>query len=285
MADDTLPTTTMLGHEKPGHRGLAASRQGPTSGLTALDWPARYHALRQPLHAIGLFCAALRGAGVPAHAQGLIDGITASAAAMEAELEELAALLALAPDPQVRPRPASDRTGHAPVDADLQSAHESVAASPAGAPLPNRLPVQALAPAPFEPKRVVIVDDNPAARQSLELLLGAWEVGVLSFGSLDTLQDFLTMTPGTQPDLCIVDYHLGHAGEGLTALDMLRRAWPDQPLRAVLMTGDVRAAQTVRRTLPDLEVLVKPVAPAALLMLIEERVKRSRGCTDTAPPT
>jgi CheY-like chemotaxis protein len=263
------------------------ARTPPTPG----DWSADRHALRQPLHAIGLFCAALRSAGVPAQAQGLVDGIAASASAMEAALESLfAELTALnrthaaqagsrATVVMTSGSGAEGTTGENPGISALGSGSGSGSDRDLGdEPLCNACPSAAAAAqrassaghtAAARATRVVIVDDDPAARQSLKMLLDAWGAEVLAFGSLDTLDEWLSSRPGPLPDLCVVDYHLGRAGQGLTALTLLRKAWPDQRLHAVMMTGDVRAAQAVRQSQPGLQVQIKPVAPATLIGLIE----------------
>lgn len=262
------------------------ARTPPTPG----DWSADHHALRQPLHAIGLFCAALRSAGVPAQAQGLVDGIAASASAMEAALESLFAELTALDRPSAA-QAGSGATVVMTSDSGAQgTACESPGISASGSgsgsgldlgdgPLGNACPSAASAAqrasssghtAAARATRVVIVDDDPAARQSLKMLLDAWGAEVLAFGGLETLDEWLSSRPGPLPDLCVVDYHLGRAGQGLTALTLLRRAWPDQRLHAVMMTGDVRAAQAVRQSQPGLQVQIKPVAPATLIGLIEQ---------------
>ncbi len=235
-----------------------------------LDLSAHRHALRQPLHAIGLFCAALRRADVPPQAMGLVDGISASSAAMEAALETLFTQLEAAATSA--PSPAAIEGTAGPVQ-PVETARGRT---------PERLPVSAGTPAArvvtsdaasAGPARVLIVDDDPSARLSLELLLEAWGADVRSFAATAELQAFLADAPGHAPDLCIVDYHLGQSGEGLAALATLRRVWPGQPLSLVMMTGDARAAHVAQRAQPDLEVLIKPVAPATLIALIERTAR------------
>jgi CheY-like chemotaxis protein len=232
-----------------------------------VDLSAHRHALRQPLHAIGLFCAALRSAGVPAPAQGLIDGIEASSAAMETSLEALFTQLEAATAASV-PSPAAAQRATEPVRPAQTLRARTAERRLVSADTPGTETVADEAPW-AGPPRVLIVDDDPSARLSLELLLEAWGADVHSFGGTAELETFLTGTSDPAADLCIVDYHLGHAGEGLTALVMLRRAWPGQRLALVMMTGDVRAAHMAKQAQPDLEVLVKPVAPATLIALIE----------------
>lgn len=232
-----------------------------------LDLSAHHHALRQPLHAIGLFCAALRGADVPPQALGLVDGIAASSAAMEAALEALFAQLestAVA----VAPSPAAVEDLAGPVQRVETAQVRKAESVPVSAVTPAKQVVKGEV-ARARPPRVVIVDDDPSARQSLELLLEAWGADVHSFASTAALETFLSGMPGHAPDLCIVDYHLGHAGEGLTALAMLRRTWPGQPPSVVMMTGDSHAAHAAQAAHPGLEVLLKPVAPALLVARIE----------------
>jgi len=131
--------------------------------------------------------------------------------------------------------------------------------------------------APARRPRVLIVDDDPASRMSMAMLIEACVTGVevLDFGQLGTLEDFLGHLPGPPPALCIVDYHLARAGEGLAALTLLRRAWPDHPLTAAILTGDGNAAQALRQAEPALDVVLKPAAPEALIALIERSLQHA----------
>lgn len=279
-----------------------------------LDLPAHHHALRQPLHAIGLFCAALRGADVPPQALGLVDGIAASSAAMEAALEALFAQLEAAAATTPAPMGASGAAvgtsalhnaaqtqdctpaGAAPgvLQSSIGTPTATTMAAPDGTSGPDQ-PVQATPARPIDdawtspdtptkeavaretrrprPPRVLIVDDDPSVRLSLELLLEAWGADVRSFDGAKELERFLMATPGQAPDLCVVDYHLGHTGQGLTAVELLRHTWPAPRMALVMMTGDVQAAHHARHAQPDLEVLVKPVAPAMLIALMERTVQ------------
>jgi CheY-like chemotaxis protein len=282
----------------PGQEDTDGNRQTPSAvhpahtPPTPGDWSADHHALRQPLHAIGLFCAALRSAGVPAQAQGLVDGIAASASAMEAAVESLFSELTALDRPRAAQAGSGATVVRTPGPGAQRTADENsgVSASDSGSDLDlGDVPLGITCPSAasaargaFSPghtaearaTRVVIVDDDPAARQSLKMLLDGWGAEVLAFGGLDTLDEWLSSRPGPLPDLCVVDYHLGRAGQGLTALTLLRRAWPDQRLHAVMMTGDVRAAQAVRQSQPGLQVQIKPVAPATLIGLIEQAAGR-----------
>ena len=130
--------------------------------------------------------------------------------------------------------------------------------------------------ASVRPACILVVDDDPLALLSLELLLEVWGAKVLGFDSLDKLRTFLGGSPAVAPDLCIVDYNLDRTGEGLEALSMLRHAWPGTNPAIVMMTGDVSAAKALQHTQPVLQVLIKPVAPATLTALIEDLVQGLR---------
>lgn len=248
--------TTSTHHEH--HPGAGA---GPPSAPTAQDWSTHHHALRQPLHAIGLFCAALRGAGIPTQAQGLVDGIAASASAMETALDELFVQISAATTlPALTPNVSTVETR------SLQQM----------APPPTYTPTPPGPCARVRPACILVVDDEPSALLSLGMLLEAWGAEVLGFDSLDKLRTFLGGSPAVAPDLCIVDYNLGRTGEGLEALSMLRHAWPGTNPAIVMMTGDVSAAKALQHTQPVLQVLIKPVAPATLTALIEDLVQGLR---------
>lgn len=223
----------------------------------AASWRRRHHDLHQPLNAIGLFCAALRARPLASAEQGMVQGISEAAAALERMVEAWAAEDTppeLAPGlPQDTPAAVLDR-----------GAPEHVAET--GTPVPAWRP------------RVLIVDDDPASRTSMAMLIESWDPGVevSEFGHLDALEDFLAQPHGQPPVLCIIDYHLSQPGEGMTALGLLRRAWQQHRLNAAILTGDGQAARSLRLAEPTVDVFVKPVDAKALIGLIERALSEQR---------
>ena len=69
----------------------------------------------------------------------------------------------------------------------------------------------------------VLVEDEPAVREGLVVLLKAWGASVLAFDSVAALQAWLArQRPAEAPDLLLVDYRLPQGQTGLDALAALR---------------------------------------------------------------
>jgi CheY-like chemotaxis protein len=217
-------------------------------------WRFQHHALRQPLNALGLFCEALKMQPLSASQQPLVAGIADAAVAIEHLVDEhFAALRGLAVA-GVKPSSA------APVLAPLPAGPAPAAPGPAAT---DARPAAC---------RILVVDDDHAARTGLVLLLEAWGASVQAFADIDTLARWLE-GPGVEPpDLLMLDYHLPRPGDGLTALRLVRQAWPVRPVHALLITGDERAAVANALSDGSLECLVKPVTLEPLLAAIRRQV-------------
>jgi CheY-like chemotaxis protein len=217
-------------------------------------WRERQHALRQPLNALGLYAAALQARPLPADQQPLVRGIVDSLAALEALLDQWGAELAAQE---------SARGG----------AEASTGPAALGAPqAASRLPGHPTAPAaPAAEAAILVIDDDPASRMSMSLLLEAWGARVVEFDGVATLGAALAAERGPAPRLAIVDYHLGAGGgTGPQALQQLRAAWPGQRIPALLISGDEAAARAVADHDGPLQVLRKPVEPSGLLRAVED---------------
>lgn len=228
------------------------SQPGPGAATDA--WRARHHALRQPLNALGLFCEALKMQPLSASQQPMVAGIAEAAVTLERLIDEHFADLAGRPaagsGPDVRPA-LHTRTLNAPAPA-----------------VPNPAADVARLPA----CRILVVDDDHAARTGLVLLLEAWGATVQAFADIEALSRWLTGPQATRPDLLMLDYHLPRPGDGLIALQLVRQAWPTPPVHTLLITGDRQAAMANALSDGSLECLVKPVAPGPLLALIRQQV-------------
>lgn len=232
--------------------GGSQAASDPAPDATPDAWRARHHALRQPLNALGLFCEALKMQPLSASQQPLVAGIADAAVALERLIDEHFAAL----------------SGRHVVGGGL----ESSLVSPAQA-------LQALAPAVSRPVtpvgrlpacRILVVDDDHAARTGLVLLLEAWGATVQAFADIDALARWLEGPQAQRPDLLMLDYHLPRPGDGLIALRRVRQAWPSRPVPTLLITGDKRAAMANALSDGSLECLVKPVLPEPLLAVIRQ---------------
>lgn len=120
--------------------------------------------------------------------------------------------------------------------------------------------------------RIAVVDDDEAARLGMVLLLEAWGAAVRSFASLHELRAWAEEASTTPPDLLILDYHLPRPGDGLEALRLVRQAWPAWRLRALLITGDERAAVANALTDGSLQCLIKPLTSGPLLAALRQQL-------------
>ncbi|HSV69724.1 MAG TPA: hybrid sensor histidine kinase/response regulator [Methylibium sp.] len=118
----------------------------------------------------------------------------------------------------------------------------------------------------LEHRRIVIVEDEPAVRDGLVLLLRGWGATVDAFDTLEAVQAWAAGAPPT-PDLAIVDYRLPDSRTGVEALAALRRNFA-APLPAILVTGSTMTGHEDESAKHDFHLLIKPVAPNKLRAMI-----------------
>jgi len=245
-----------------------AESAGRRDGLAQLDDEAlrlRHHALRQPLNALGLYCEALKMQPLTAAQQPLLAGMEEAAQLMERLVDEhfsdLRGLGEPAEGTATRPKlPGEQARVHAHA---LSATTPETGLDVDGSGHPISSP---------QTLRIAVVDDDEAARMGMVLLLEAWGASVQPFASLHELRAWTQNASSTPPDLLILDYHLPRPGDGLEALRMFRQAWPSWTLRALLITGDERAAVANALTDGSLECLIKPVTPGPLLAALRQQL-------------
>jgi two-component system, sensor histidine kinase len=124
-------------------------------------------------------------------------------------------------------------------------------------------------------KRVVVIEDEPAVREGLAVLLKAWGATVLAYDSLPALRQALDAGElGDVPDLALVDYRLPEGTTGIQALDELRAHWPGTPLPAVIITGSSLGGHEAEAAAHDFHLLIKPVLPNKLRSMIAFKLRR-----------
>jgi len=132
-------------------------------------------------------------------------------------------------------------------------------------------PVRSSAPLglTLDRRLVVMIEDDPAVKSGLEVLLKSWGASVIAFDSLQGCQQWVQAAEPAmlQPDLIIADYRLesGHTGvEAIRALrGMLQRAIP-----AIVVTGSVLSSHDREAAEHDFHLLLKPVVPGKLRAMI-----------------
>ena len=244
--------------EPAGHRG--GSVQADDEALRL-----QHHALRQPLNALGLFCAALKMQPLTPAQQPLVAGIDEAAQLVERLVDEHFSAL--------RGRRGTAEEAAAPPEWPDDQAVAQVGSSSATSQGAGSECAGSKHPISSSPTwRIVVVDDDEAARLGMVLLLEAWGASVQPFASVRELRDWTQDASTTPPDLLILDYHLPRPGDGLEALRLFRQAWPSRTLRALLITGDERAAVANALTDGSLECLIKPVTPGPLLAALRQQL-------------
>jgi CheY-like chemotaxis protein len=116
---------------------------------------------------------------------------------------------------------------------------------------------------------IVMIEDDPAVKSGLEVLLKSWGASVISFDSLDTCQQWVRAAEPTmlQPDLIIADYRLESGHTGVEAIRALR-GMLDRPIPAIVVTGSMLSSHEREAAEHDFHLLLKPVVPGKLRAMI-----------------
>jgi two-component system, sensor histidine kinase len=112
------------------------------------------------------------------------------------------------------------------------------------------------------------VEDEPAVREGLTVLLKAWGAQVREFDSVQAVQAWLAHGAGEPPDLLLVDYRLPQGLTGIDALKALRAHWPLAALPAIVITGSTIGGHESEAAEHDFHLLIKPVLPNKLRAMI-----------------
>ncbi|GGE93455.1 hybrid sensor histidine kinase/response regulator [Stappia taiwanensis] len=146
------------------------------------------------------------------------------------------------------------------------------------------LPARAAAPAPRAPAsslqglHVMAIDNEPQILDGMRVLLSGWQCRVTTAHDPREAER-KACESGDTPDVLIVDYHLDE-GTGVEAVVQLRWKF-DTHLPAILITADRTQAVRAEAEAKGIELLNKPVKPAALRALLS----RLRGKPAQMPAT
>ena len=136
-----------------------------------------------------------------------------------------------------------------------------------------RLPMTDADHVRFSRMTVLCLDNDLAILDGMEMLLGGWGCRVFKAASLE---EAIAAVVGAKISLdgLLVDYHLG-AGNGIAAIRELRRRF-GADLTAILITADRSPQLRQQARADDIQVLNKPLKPAALRALLSQwRVQRA----------
>ena len=110
------------------------------------------------------------------------------------------------------------------------------------------------------------IDNEPSVLDGMETLLRGWGCGVIKAPDL-ALALASVAESSLMPNGLLVDYHLDH-GNGIEAIRTLRRACGGLP--AILITADRTPAVREQARAEGIQVLHKPLKPAALRALLAQ---------------
>src|SRR5262249_50270302 len=139
----------------------------------------------------------------------------------------------------------------------------------AGRPLRTPQPVDA---GQLADMTVVCIDNEPKILDGMETLLGGWGCRVLAAADLRGAQTAIANAKA-RPNGLLIDYHLAD-GNGIDAI--LQWRWQlGAELPSILITADRSPRVREDARARDIQVLNKPVKPAALRALLAQwRVQR-----------
>lgn len=127
---------------------------------------------------------------------------------------------------------------------------------------------------------VLCVENEAAVREAMTTLLEGWSCTVSAVDTVENARRAVALA-GRSPDIILADLHLDPDGpDGLDAIARLRQDWGLR-LPAILITAD--RTQEMRRRADEMhvDVLNKPVKPAALRALISQRRRQPLPLAET----
>jgi signal transduction histidine kinase/CheY-like chemotaxis protein len=117
---------------------------------------------------------------------------------------------------------------------------------------------------------IILVEDDRAARDGLQVLLEMWGARVLPFGDVPSLNAWLQQTNPSPsiPHLLVIDHALPDGTTGLDALALVRGRWPKHHIPTIMITGSVLGGHEADAVALDFHLLTKPVLPNRLRAMI-----------------
>ena len=136
---------------------------------------------------------------------------------------------------------------------------------PQAQPLPGKGPVGLT----LDGRLIVVVEDEPAVRAGLEVLLQGWGAKIVSFDSVAGASAWAqSADPAVvRPDLFIVDYRLEQGRNGVDAIVAMRQRF-GAGVPAIVVTGSTMTGHDKEAQEKDFHILLKPVVPNKLRAMI-----------------
>ena len=127
---------------------------------------------------------------------------------------------------------------------------------------------------------VAVIDDDPAVRDSMGVLLAQWGGDVVAGASAEEVLRLAGPRPAERLHAAVVDLQLADGRDGIGAIHALRAAC-GEALPALLVSGATSATWLAQVQASGLQVMTKPVAPERLRAWLAGG--RFAGCTGGAP--
>jgi CheY-like chemotaxis protein len=153
-------------------------------------------------------------------------------------------------------------------------------------------PAQAVAAAPtpafiagsLSDSFVLCIENEAGVREAMITLLEGWSCTVAAVDTVDAARQSVAQA-GRSPDIILADLHLDDGSpDGLEAIALLRRDW-GQRIPAILITAERSQDMRQRAAEMGVDVLHKPVKPAALRALISQRRRQKDPLADPLAET
>jgi CheY-like chemotaxis protein len=152
------------------------------------------------------------------------------------------------------------RVGHGTVFTVLLPVGKAVRAPVADTPPRARTPLT------LDRRHIVVVEDEPAVAEGLEILLKGWGATVSAFDTLDAVAAWAAHTQ-VPPDLLIADYRLPEQRTGIEVIHLMRAHF-GAALPVIMVTGSTMSGHETEARSEDFHLLLKPVIPTRLRALI-----------------
>jgi CheY-like chemotaxis protein len=121
---------------------------------------------------------------------------------------------------------------------------------------------------------IVIVEDEPAVREGLEVLLRGWGAAIVSLDSVGAAGAWARAADSAAPpSLVIADYRLDNGETGVAAIDVVRERF-GRGVPAIVVTGSSMTGHDKEALEHDFHLLIKPVLPNKLRAMIAFKLAR-----------
>lgn len=129
---------------------------------------------------------------------------------------------------------------------------------------------------------IVGIDDDPAVREALSLLLKSWGFEAVMAATEQEAHRWLS-AEGRTPDLVIADYRVRRGDEGADAIQSIRRRWGED-IPGLLLTGETDPKRLNEATASGYQVVKKPIQPDKLKAVVTEQIDSVNPRTKITPP-